>query len=80
MFVSVLLGSGALYAAQDSQKGVRYKSGKEIDFEALLIQGQLKRPEITVVTGNTNAGTDGLLRLRESFMDRVTADFGEENK
>lgn len=62
-----------------AQKGVRYKKGKDVNFEELLIQGQLKRPEISVVTGNTAQATDGLLRLRENFVDKITSDFGEAN-
>lgn len=58
--------------------GVKYKAGKELSFEELLIQGQLARPEIAVVTGNSQQGTNGLLRLRENFLDRMTADAGEE--
>jgi len=61
-------------------KGVRYKSGKDLNFEELLINGQIQRPEISVVTGNTQQGTDGLLRLRENFLDRVSIDYGEEVK
>lgn len=57
---------------------VKYKTGKDVSFDELLIQGQLQRPEVTVVTGDVDQGTDGLLRLRENFLDRVTADFGEE--
>jgi hypothetical protein len=56
---------------------VKYKGGKDVNFEELLIQGQLQRPEITVVTGNSQEGTDGLLRLRDDFLDRVASDFGE---
>ena len=56
---------------------VKYKTGKDVNFEELLIQGQLQRPEISVVTGNTQEGTDGLLRLRDNFLDRVASDFGE---
>lgn len=56
---------------------VKYKSGKAVDFEELLIQGRLKRPEVTVVTGDSGNGTDGLLRLRESFIDRMSVDMGE---
>ena len=57
---------------------VHYKSGKDVNFEELLIQGQLKRPEVSVVTGNIRQGADGLLRLRENFLDRVAQDAGEE--
>ncbi len=58
---------------------VHYSAGKDVNFEELLIQGQLKRPEISVVTGNVKQGADGLLRLRENFLDRVTTDSGEES-
>jgi|GEM_PF-6188320 len=57
---------------------VKYRTAKDVSFEELLIQGELKRPEITVVTGNAQQGTDGLLRLREDFLDRIAADFGEK--
>jgi hypothetical protein len=57
---------------------VHYKAGKDVNFEELLIQGQLKRPEVSVVTGNVRQGADGLLRLRENFLDRVAQDAGEE--
>lgn len=76
-----LLASTSLFAAEDPKaetKGIRYKSGKEVNFEELLIQGQIRRPEISVVTGDTGNGTDGLLRLREDFLDRVAEDQGEE--
>lgn len=80
-FAGVLAFSAAYAeeATTDSpEKGVRYKKGKDINFEELVIQGQLKRPEITVVTGNVGEGDDGLLRLRENFMDRIAEDVGEE--
>ncbi len=63
---------------QNAKSGIRYKSGKEVNFEELLIQGQIRRPEIAVVTGDTDNRTDGLLRLREDFLDRVAEDQGEE--
>ena len=64
--------------AKDETAKIHYKSGKDVNFEELLIQGQLKRPEVSVVTGNVHQGADGLLRLRENFLDRVTTDAGEE--
>ncbi len=75
----VSLSAGAEDAASPSPEGkVKYKSGKDINFEELLIQGQLKRPEIAVVTGNVDNSGDGLLRLRENFLDRFAIDNGEE--
>lgn len=77
---AVLLGVPMAFAAESADKDakVRYRGGKEINFEKLLIEGQLKRKQITVVTGNSQDGTDGLLRLRENFLDRVAMDAGEE--
>jgi hypothetical protein len=62
-----------------SNQKVKYTEGKDVNFEELLIQGQLKRPDVSVVTGNVKEGADGLLRLRENFLDRVTSDAGEES-
>ena len=59
------------------QSKVRYRKGKDVNFDELLINGQLQRPEISVVTGEVGQGTDGLLRLRENFLDQVAIDFGE---
>ena len=36
-------------ATEASAAKVKYKAGKEMNFEELIIQGQLKRPEISVV-------------------------------
>jgi hypothetical protein len=65
-------------AQSQGAASVKYKAGKEIDFESLLIQGQLKRPEFSVVTGNADQNGDGVLRMRENFIDRMSADLGEE--
>ncbi len=57
---------------------VKYRSGSTVDFESLLIQGQIKRPEMSVVTGNVREGDSGLLRLRENFLDEVAIQAGEQ--
>ena len=88
--LSVLLGFitfGIAFAADSptaatppvsSPGKVTYKAGKEVNFQELLINGELSRPEITVVTGQVEKGTDGLLKLRDNFLDRVASDQGEE--
>ena len=65
------------FAEEQATGKVKYTAGKDVNFEELLIQGQLKRPEISVITGNVKQGADGLLRLRENFLDRVESDAGE---
>lgn len=54
------------------------KDLKNIQFESLLIQGQVQRPDIDIVTGDAGGEMDGLLRLREDFTDLMAMDQGEE--
>ena len=72
--------SGGAWAAPEagSVTGVKYRSGKEIRFDELLIQGQMKRAEVSVVTGDQAEFSNGLLRLRENFLDHAANDLGEE--
>lgn len=81
---SALIGSATAAetpaAAETAPAKVKYKTGKDVSFEELLINGELKRPEVSIVTGNVQQGTDGLLRLRENFTDRISMDAGEELK
>ena len=68
-------------AAQDNEtqkKKVRYTKGKKLDFESILIKGHLKRPEMSVVTGDVNGEDEGLLKLRENFLDHMAIDLGVE--
>ncbi len=78
----VFAGDDASQTADEPTKApaakVKYKSSGAVNFEELLIQGELKRPEVSIITGNVQQGTDGLLRLRENFTDRITMDAGEE--
>lgn len=71
---------GVALAAPESSSvtGVKYRSGKEIRFDELLIQGQMKRAEVSVVTGDQAEFSNGLLRLRENFLDHAANDLGEE--
>lgn len=74
----IFIFSVAGFSKVDEQKSkTRYKKNEDIDFSALLIEGQLQRPEIGVVTGNVKEGGDGLLRLRENFLDKMAVDYGE---
>lgn len=56
---------------------VKYRRAKQLDFEKLLIEGNLNRPEMSVVTGESADDINGLLRLREDFVDQITLDAGE---
>lgn len=63
---------------KEVKKTVRYKSGKRIDFESLLIEGEKKKADYSVVTGNLGEEDLGLLKLRENFNDTMASDFKEE--
>lgn len=69
---------GARAEDDSKKKKIKYKKSKKIDFESLLIQGEKKRAEIFVVTGDSDESLDGLLRLRDNFIDQQEYDFGEE--
>jgi hypothetical protein len=56
----------------------RYKSGKRIDFESLLIEGEKKKADYAVVTGNLGEDDFGLLKFRENFLDLIAQDTQEE--
>jgi hypothetical protein len=76
MISTVLLGAAAM--AETPPPNVKYKAGKDINVEELGIEGQLKRPELSVVTGDSDENGNGLLRLRENFVDRLAEDAGED--
>ena len=70
--VSIALMSGLALAQVEEGKDVR-----NIQFESLLIQGQVQRPDLSMITGNGQEDSDGLLRLRDNFTDLMAADHGE---
>lgn len=76
----VIISTLSLFSAyaKDEHDGVRFEKRKKIDFEFLLIEGENKRPEISVVTGNLGEDDLGLLKIRENFHDMMADDAGEE--
>jgi hypothetical protein len=56
---------------------VKYKESGRIDFESLLIEGERKKPELSVVTGNTGEKDNGIMLIRTEFADMMANDFGE---
>lgn len=79
-----LMSSVSAYSAdetevKDSAKAanVKYKESGRIDFESLLIEGERKKPELSVVTGNIGEKDSGLMVYRSNFSDMMANDFGE---
>ena len=56
---------------------IKYKDAGRIDFESLLIEGERKKPELSVVTGNIGEKDNGLMVIRKDFGDMMANDFGE---
>jgi hypothetical protein len=78
-FFLFTLGLSAVTRAEvPNEPAVKYKSGKDLNFEQLVIEGQLQRPELSVVTGDSDENGNGLLRLRENFVDRMAEAAGQE--
>lgn len=78
--INLILAFLALTAAQTAFSAEENKNLKDIQFESLLIEGQVQRPDIAIVTGDPGNDLDGLLRLRSDFNDLMAADAGEEIK
>lgn len=68
----------AAAAATAPAKAPKYKERKQIDFSNQTIEGKVRRPEAALITAGEATGDNGLLRLREDFMDRFAAFAGEE--
>ena len=68
-----LLFTFSLIASENNFEG-----GSRLDFEALLIEGQLKRAEVSAVTGDLDNQVEGLIRYREDFLDKMAMELGEE--
>lgn len=62
----------------DTAKNIKYREGKKIDFESLLIEGENKKPQLSVVTGNLGERDLGLIKVRENFLDYMVNNAGEE--
>tara|TARA_Y100000389_G_C17170734_1_gene369014 strand:- start:138 stop:389 length:252 start_codon:yes stop_codon:yes gene_type:complete len=66
--------------AKEGKSKVKYKKGKKLNFESLLIEGEQKKPEMSVVTGNVGEKDLGLLKLRKNFNDYMANSSGEKIK
>lgn len=83
VFIGLFITSSVLAESTASNtlmkgKNVHYKSQGRVDFESLLIEGERKKPEMSVVTGNIGEKDSGLLKFRKDFLDVMADDFGEK--
>jgi hypothetical protein len=56
---------------------VRYVKSKKLDFNSQTVEGVLQRPETALITASESLSTNGILRLREDFLDKYASDIGE---
>ena len=79
IMIFLILVISPLVLADENREGVKikYKESSRIDFESLLIEGERKKPELSVVTGNTGEKDSGLMVFRKDFTDMMANDFGE---
>ena len=84
LLILTLLTTSVGFSASDEEVAeavktnkVKYKQSGRIDFESLLIEGERKKPELSVVTGNVGEKDNGLMVIREDFQDMMSEDFGE---
>ena len=84
IFLTLLFSASVVFStdsevAKDAAKTakIKYKEAGRIDFESLLIEGERKKPELSVVTGNIGEKDNGLMIIRKDFGDMMANDFGE---
>ncbi len=65
--------------APGNKKGKIGKTTSE-DFSSQVVEGQIYRPDLSVVTGDTDADSWGVIRLRKDFRDHAQFDKGEAIK
>ncbi len=70
-FILIFIFTSFAWAKTESKK-----SQKE-DFDSQVVEGQIYRPELSVVTGDNTGNSLGLLRLRNDFEDHIKNEKGE---
>ena len=53
---------------------------KAENFDSQLVEGQVYRPDLSVVTGDTDSNSFGVIRLRANFNDHSKLEKGEAIK
>ena len=55
----------------------KFRAPGSMSFDQQLVEGQIYRPDLSVVTGDRMEDSDGLLRLRQDFGDHAADEAGE---
>lgn len=86
--ISFLMGATQVFAEvaptdkvaeKTTEKKVKYKQSKNLSFESHTVEGQIYRPDLSVVTGDTWLQENSILRMRRSWLDKVAIEYGEGN-
>jgi hypothetical protein len=78
-YILLLLFSGVAYAddAQEETPKVIYKERTEIDFEGVEVQGELVRPQGSLVLERKRAQFNSMIKLRTDFDDEIDKSIDE---
>ena len=71
-YIKILLLSGTAYADEkEEEPKVVYKQRTEIDFEGVEIDGELVKPQGSLVLDRRHAKFNPMIRLRTDFDDEM---------
>ena len=79
LFFSSLALSEVEPVKETKDSKVHYKKSKNLSFESHTVEGQIYRPDLSVVTGDTWLQENSILRMRKSWLDKVAIEYGEGN-
>lgn len=64
----------------DKNVKIKYKKRTTVDFGAQNIEGKIRRPETSLIEASESITDQGVLRLRENFLDKIASFSGEDVK
>lgn len=64
--------------SQENTAAVKYREGKKINFESLLIEGEKRKAAQATVTGNLGEDDFGLLKVKKDFIDKMELSNSQE--
>jgi len=74
----IVMAVSSAQAAPETGKTKYSKAKKQENFDAQVVEGQIYRPDLSVVTGDTSLGGNGALKLRDDFIDHAQLEREEE--